>query len=256
MAGLLFVFALFIGMIVLLELGRRLRWYVSARNGRGPASDDGLGTIEAAVFGVLGLLLAFTFAGAAARFDARRLQAIDEVNAISTAYLRLDLLQGKTRTDLQELFRQYMDARLAYYAALPDSVPALEANRRREAVQREIWNGAVTAVSRPTTPGVSEVLLPALNTMFDLAASRVAAPRIHPPLIIYGLLGLVALVSALLAGYGMAPSPARSWLHMVALPAILAFTIYVIVDLEYPRAGILKISSIDELLVDARATMK
>ena len=53
---------------------------------------EGVGVIDGAVFALPGLLLAFTFSGAAARFDTRRHLIVEEANAIGTAYLRLDLL--------------------------------------------------------------------------------------------------------------------------------------------------------------------
>ena len=42
------------------------------------------------------------------------------------------------------------------------------------------------------------MLLPALNAMFDIATPRTEAARLHPPLMIFGMLG------ALFAGYDMA----------------------------------------------------
>lgn len=47
----------------------------------------------------------------------------------------------------------------------------------------------------------------------------------------------VALVSGLLAGYAMAKRGRRSWLHMVLYAAVIAVTIYTVLDLEYPRFG-------------------
>ena len=59
----------------------------------------GLGAIEGAVFGLMGLLIAFTFSGAASRFEARRQLILQETNAIGTAYLSLYLLPGSDFTD-------------------------------------------------------------------------------------------------------------------------------------------------------------
>ena len=70
------------------------------------------------------------------------------------------------------------------------------------------------------------------------------------------MLGAVSLLCALLAGYGMGPSKGRSWLHILALAAILAVTIYVIVDLEYPRLGLFQVTDFDRLLVEVRASMQ
>ena len=78
----------------------------------------------------------------------------------------------------------------------------------------------------------------------------------HPPAIIFGLLALVALVCALLAGYAMAGSVSRSWIHIIGFAAVLAIAVYVIVDLEYPRLGLFKISEFDRMLVDVRASMR
>ena len=55
--------------------------------------------VEGAVFGVMGLLLAFTFSGAASRFDGRRQLIVQETNAIGTAYLRVDLLAASRQPE-------------------------------------------------------------------------------------------------------------------------------------------------------------
>ena len=57
------------------------------------------------------------------------------------------------------------------------------------------------------------LLLPALNAMIDITTTRMMAGQFHPPPVIFALLFGLALVSALLVGYGMAGSKARNWLH-------------------------------------------
>jgi hypothetical protein len=249
-----FAAGLFVGMLVLLELGRHLRRRHHARHGA--SAGEGLGAVQAAVFGLLGLLLAFTFSGAASRFDARRQLVVEEANAIGTAYLRLDLLPVEHRGILQQRMRDYVDARLALYAGIHDSSRVRTALARGAALQKEIWSGAVAAEREAAVPQVAALLLPALNEMFDLASTRLAATKIHPPAIIYGLLGVVALLCALLAGYGMGPGEGGTRLHMLALAAILAITVYVIVDLEYPRLGLFQITDFDQQLVEVRAGMR
>ena len=89
LSALLFAVFLFLGMLLLLEAGRRIGIRRMANDAEG--SRAGLGTVEGAVFGLLGLLIAFTFSGAASRFDTRRELIIEETNNIGTAYLRLVL---------------------------------------------------------------------------------------------------------------------------------------------------------------------
>jgi hypothetical protein len=92
--------------------------------------------------------------------------------------------------------------------------------------------------------------------MIDITTTRAAALRTHPPIIIFGLLGALALASSLLAGYGMAGAASRSWLHIFGFVLILGLTVYVILDLEFPRLGMIRIDSFDRVLEDVRATMR
>ena len=252
--GTVFTAGLFIGMLLLLEVGRRTRRRHQAQYGE--AVGAGLGAVETAVFGLMGLLVAFTFSGAASRFEGRRQLIVDEANAIGTAYLRLDLLAPEPRTTLQQRFREYVDARLAIYRAVPNSLEVSAAVARAAVLQQGIWDGAVAAVRSAPNPQLAGQLLPAVNEMTDISSSRLAATRMHPPRIIFGLLGAVSLVCALLAGYAMPESAPRSWLHMVGFAAVLAITIYVIIDLEYPRLGLFQVADFDQLLVNLRAGMR
>src|SRR5580704_4614529 len=113
--------SLFVGMLVCLELGYRLGRYAIEKTA---SSHEGTGTIEAAVFALLGLLLGFTFANGISHLDQRRVLIIQEANAISGAYLRLDLLPADQQPEMRQLFRQYLDTRLRVYETLPDLTAA------------------------------------------------------------------------------------------------------------------------------------
>jgi hypothetical protein len=106
-------------------------------------------------------------------------------------------------------------------------------------------------------PEAGKLLLPALNEMIDITTTRTMANRIHPPMIIFGLLFLLALVCSLLAGYGMAVARQRSWLHILAFVSIAVITVFVILEIEYPRAGFLSVENrYDQVLVDLREGMR
>lgn len=251
-AGLWYVGALFVGMLLLLELGRRLRQRRDAM--LGSSGVDGLGVVEASAFGLLGLLMAFTLSGVMSRFGDRRQLIIDEANAVHTAYMVLELLPSERRGLVQESMRRYVDARLAFYRALPDTPRVMTALQQRDAARQTVWSQAVTAVNEAPNTQLAEVVLPPLSEAFEIGEARVAAIRIHTPRVIYVLLGVVTLLCALLAGYDMGGT--RNWLHMVALSTIIALTLYAIVDIEYPRLGLHKLSDMDRLLVEVRERMR
>ena len=100
------------------------------------------------------------------------------------------------------------------------------------------------------------LVLPALNEMFGIVESERMARRMHPPMVIFVMLGLTALAAAMFAGYGIASGPTRNWIYLLGIAATISSSAYVIADLEYPRLGLIRIDAIDQALVELRATMK
>ena len=98
----LFTLSLLFGMLLCLEVGRRIGLRRRAKAAGGAVA--GSGAMEGAVFALLGLLVAFSFSGAATRFDARRQLIVEETNAVGTAYLRLDLLPSGGAADAAGAF--------------------------------------------------------------------------------------------------------------------------------------------------------
>jgi hypothetical protein len=234
---------LFFAMLLLLEMGRRL----SVRSSVKPNS-----TIDGAVFALFGLLLAFTFSGAIARYDTHRTLINQEANNIGTAYLRLDLLPATEQPALRQLFRNYVTSRLNQYSS-PD---ANSVSPETTHLQSEIWSGALAASSiAGTSPDAAKLLLPVLNDMIDITATRQNAFNMHPPAIVYVLLFALSCACALLAGFGM-PTGSRNWLHMIAFAAIVSMTIYATLDIEYPRRGLIRLSSYDNVFLGLRQSMK
>jgi hypothetical protein len=244
--------AFFAALIACLEAGRRAGRKAFANDRAHPS---GLSTVEAVTFGLLGLLFAFTFSGAADRLDTRRQQIVEEANDLGTAWLRLDVLPADAQPKLREAFRQYTDSRIAVYQTFSSS--GVDAARREYArsvaLQQEIWTGAVAACRE--APSATVVVLPALNAMFDIAATRLAATQMHPPTIVYVVLAVIALVCGFLVGYEMGATEVASRSHMLLLALVLSFTFFVILDFEYPRLGFIRIDDFDNLLVQVRASM-
>jgi hypothetical protein len=242
---------MFIGMLIMLEVGRRL-----ARREQDSAH-EGLSTIEASVFALFGLLIAFTFSGAATRFQEKRMLVEEEANAIRTAYLRVDLVMREHQPAIRELFRQYLDSRLATYHKLPDMKAAADEIQRSKVLQNSIWAAVIAAGRVPrSSAAITFLLLPTLNQMFDIAGTRTMALHNHPPAIIYLLLFALALLCSVLAGFQMARRPERDWLHILAFVVFTTLIINTMLDVEYPRVGVIRLKDADQALVDLRESME
>ena len=153
----LLVLTMLVVMLAASEAGRRIGIARLARQPAGLAK--GGGSADAATFALLGLLIAFTFSGAASRFQDRRDLIADEANAIGTAYLRLDLLPRDVQSPLRELFRRYVDVRATVYRqALDDAATEAKLGESAE-LQAAIWTMAVSAVQREGVPTSTMMLV-------------------------------------------------------------------------------------------------
>jgi hypothetical protein len=245
---------LFFAVLASLELGRVLG---RRRHATEPeVASEGAGAVEGAVFGLLGLLVAFTLSGALQRWDHRRDLVVEEANDIGTAWLRLGLLPEASQVPLRELFREYLDARLAAYAAVPDAEGVARNLARANALQQQIWSKATEECLKPEGDRARLLLLPALNAMIDITATRAMTEQAHPPAEVYLLLVGLLLASSLLAGLAMATSPSRNLARMMCFALAMSVGVYVISDLEFPRLGLIRVDAVDQVLRDLRASMK
>lgn len=250
----LVVISLFFGIVLALGVGR----YLGRRNSsdKTESSHIRLTAVETAVFGLMGLLIAFTFSGAASRYELRRQQIVNEANAISSAYLRIDLLPSQAQPALREKFRLYLEARISAFRVLPD----IEASSKHIAVaaslHQDIWAGA-TAALRESPPQATLLMVPALNEMSNLTTERAIAALTHTPMVILFMLVILGCACSLLAGYAMASmGPRQVTVHTITFAFILTSTVYVILDLDFPRFGLIQLDFADQALLDLRALMK
>jgi hypothetical protein len=242
-----FTVALVAGMAVTFQVGRMLGARYQSRTGE--KHSEAYSSIANAVFALMSLLMAFTFYGADARLDVRRTMAVTEASAIGTAYQRLDLLPAAHQPRLRQEFRDYLDSRIATEREFTDEVALRAALARSDALQQAIWTHELAALQE--SPPLMVLVVPALNQMFDITAARTATLFTHPPRIIYFMLALVLLTCTLLMGFQVATSPI-SLVHILCFIGLAALTIFVTLNLEFPRISFLPIDLFDRLLIDLR----
>ena len=249
-----FAVALFAGMVACLEVG----FWAGRRQAHKPGVDvrEGIAAIEAAVFALLGLLLGFSFAGGMSRLDVRRELIVQEANAIGTAYLRLELLTPDQQQEMHQIFREYVDARLRFYEKLPVESEAVVELARGTQLQQQIWSHAIVDARSDSTQNVARLLLPAVNEMIDVTTARSVALRTHLPALILWLLVVIALLSGMLAGYAMGTRQHRSTMHMLLYAAVVALTVYAVLDLDSPRSGFVRLTAADQALGELRQSMR
>ncbi|MCB2186504.1 MAG: DUF4239 domain-containing protein [Deltaproteobacteria bacterium] len=237
------------GIVLCLELGYRL-----GRRGAQKAHEaekTGIGVIDAAVFGLLGLILALTIGGSVSRLDHRRQLILQETLAVGTAYQRLDILAPTDRTALQGLFKEYLGSRLQLYRLLPEDVAAAKAElAKSEALAGKIWSAAVTAAKAAAPQPAVMLLLPALNQMFDVATERTRYFYIHLPPAFIAILMVTAWACSVLAGYSLYNPRGRNFIHMAVFAVVITAAFSLIMDLDYPRLGLITLRDMDQGLLE------
>ncbi|WP_367648507.1 hypothetical protein [Achromobacter animicus] len=241
--------AFFVALFGAIALGKRLGRKLEENGGAGVAA------IEASVFALLGLLVAFTFSGAAQRMSDRRDLLIQEVNAIGTAWLRVDLLPPAAQPALRAQFRHYVDQRILYERHVADLDARTGIAAKASALQMDIWRASVRAARDDVAPPLAASYVQAVNDMFDAATALVAAQKVHPPMAAYVFLGFLALICAGLVGVKLAATQRGTLLHELIYALVMTAALYIIIDFEFPRIGTIRIDQSDALLVSQRQAM-
>lgn len=218
------------------ELGFRLgQWRRTER-------DEGefpLATVQGATLGLVALLLGFSFSAALTRFVDRQDVILSEANAIGTAYLRADLIEEPHRSAYRQALRDYVAVRIRLFNTLDfdefDHICAESA-----ALHTQMWTTAVSGVRE--TGKFDQTVLPPLNEVIDLHETRITKMfRHHPPMVVETLL-LAIGIALLVFGYGCGKRGRRHAAMSAGLSLLLALTMWLVLDLDYPRIGLVQIS--------------
>jgi hypothetical protein len=220
-------------------LGSRLA--ARARRRSAETSHAQLSTTVAAVLSLLALLLAFSFAMAQGRYDARRALVLEESNAIGTTYLRTELLDEPERSELKSLLRRYVDVRIALHEAGFD-------RRRRDALlaasvrlHAQLWDTATRAVARTPNQIASGLFLRSLNDVIDLHEKRRVAVENLVPLPIVELIFFVGCIAAALVGYDGGLDGARRFWPTFLATAVFVSVAALVLDLDRPARGLIRV---------------
>lgn len=211
------------------------------------------GTIQGAVLGLLGLLLAFTYSLAAARHDARKQLVVREANAIGTAWLRTDFLPEPARSELRRALRGYLDLRIMPEESVASTVRLEPALRQAEARHAELWSLTTRAVTgRPATP-LDMLFVAAVNEVIDVHTMRATAAVDHVPPVVLVLLLLAAVFAMALTGFSCGLTHRRNYALIVTLATMIVAVTTVILDLDRPRRGFIPASQ--QPLTDLRQSL-
>jgi hypothetical protein len=214
-----------------------------------------LTALTAATLALLGLMLAFTFNQAASRYDGRVSALSHDANAILVVGHFLDHLVPEAREEGRDLLRRYAEERLAYLTVGHDPEAERAAVERSRELAAEIWTLAGRSENyRETEPTIRAnaitQLTEAVSEMSGVAREREQARERRVPEAVLGGLFAMATLAAGMLSYMAGATGYPDRFKMYAFLSFLALVIYLIVDLDRPRRGLMRLSpeSLEETL--------
>jgi len=211
-------------------------------------------TNAAAILGILGFILVFTFGIVYSRYDSKKGLVREEANLIRTAWLRSDFLQEKDRGETLMLLKKYVDLRLEA-VNIDDDNKMQSVVKESSLIQRQLWNMAVTNARIDMNSDIGALYIESVNEIINQQAMRVAVGlQARIPTVILLMLFLLVILGMFGVGYqaSIAGSSRRSWLSPVM---ILTFSLMItlIAALDRPNSDIMPVSQ--KPLIELRAWM-
>ena len=220
----------------------------------GKQGGDNVSTLEAAVLGLLALMIGFTFAMALSRFEARRDAVLNEANAIGTTALRARLLREPHRAEVLKLLREYVQIRLDITQRAAVSQTELRAAiDRSNALQEALWQQAAAVSAKDSSMVPTGLFIQTLNEMIDNQGKRLAALRNRVPNVVPLVLFGIAAVASAFAGYASGFEAKRNRLPVYTTGVVVVAVIVLILDLDRPNAGFIEISQ--QPMIDTAANI-
>ena len=242
----LILFAVVLGATVIgLFAGRHFRHHSDTLR-------DPFSALQAALLGLVGLILAFGLALAVGRYESRRAAVVEQANAIGTTYLRAQTLMEPVRSESLDLLIRYTDVSIRIADAVPGSAEAERAIADGDELLRELWGLGGQALDRAPTDSAPRLYVETLNETIDMQTVRVAGlgNRVPSPVLAVEVVG-AAVALALFAFY--LALVGRGVLTVVIAAALVTMLLLVTFDLDRPTRGLIEVP--DTPLTSLRASM-
>lgn len=230
------VLILFFAMLLSVWIGYKIAFKKPNKN-----SNDS--ELLSPLLGLLALIMAFTFGMSNSRYDNRKDNLIDEANCIGTAILRADIYPDSLKVEFQKDFKAYSDSRNDFYTLDNDEGKINASLKKSSEISAKLWKRASFYAKDKDYFIQSNMMLPALNDMFDSASkSNYIFNSKVPETIIY-LLFVFSIIISFYIGYksGLERKIERNFI--LGFCILICSVIFITLDLDRSRRGLIKLDS-------------
>jgi hypothetical protein len=244
--------------VVGLELVAEIGFQLGSRFGKRVKSlEKGMSALvssEGTLLTLLSLLLGFGISMAESRNTARIERMLNESDAISTAYNRTEFTSGTIQAPLKDGIRRFLDLRIRFYRLPFEDRELEDVLRQTDQVEDRIWAEVRRHVSENPRSSTNILLANSINEMFDARSQQDGMFQIFLPRSLTILLLVSSVLVIGLMGYRHGLEGARHLVFTGILTFVFATTLFVLVDLNRPRRGIIHVS--DRPLVELQDRLR
>lgn len=200
--------------------------------------------VVAAILGLLVLVLAFTFSMATTLFEDRQTIILDEANAISTTFLRSELLPEPYKTEIQNSMRKYVSL----------MVEGLKRGNYEQLIKKfenyhdQLWNQVERLMENDHQSMTVSLFIQSLNDVINIHFKKVMkGGKTSIPETIWFVIFIVAFIAFLALGYFIGMLGHGSVLLSTLLILTFSAVVFLTADLDRPHEGLFRIGQ--EVLV-------
>lgn len=241
---------LLVGCILMVKLGEFVRSKFFKHDSQ--ESKGGVNSLLAALFGLWGFLLAFTFGNSATKFENVRNVTVEESNIIRNTILRAEVFPDSIKIKLREDLKIYVDAAINYYKYVKNFDEFKKSKEAASDAGKRLWSRTISASGQPGLgiPGAN--MLASLASMFDIADRRDALLFSGVPELIIYMLFFLALTISFIGGFTTPVIKLKEWIVIGGFLLLACSIIYITLDLGRPLRGFIQLKTGKERLMEVR----
>jgi hypothetical protein len=175
------------------------------------------------------------------RFETRTQNLVDEGNAFSTARMHSSLLPESIQKPFKMQLARNLEARIEFYKPIANGEELALIKKKAEEAQNALWDMVTELAQNGPYSTILPLVMHSLDELFDIQEKQIRAYENHLPETIIGLLILSAVLVAVSIGLGCGIAGKRHFLYSNIFVLLIASTLFVIINLDRPRAGLIKI---------------
>jgi hypothetical protein len=204
--------------------------------GDAPPRAEATGIVTGGILGLTAFVLALTLSFSTGRMSERRSGALEEANAIGTAWLQATALPQPGAARIATLLEDYAATRRAFAQADFDAPELATLSADTDRLQTQIWGEMTDLLALRTDPH-SVSLMNAINHVFDMTTAERLSLSSGMPQRLVELLVAMVCVSSAMAGFQMGLKRQRAPVLAAILFTVWSAVIIVVLDFGAPRLG-------------------